>query len=268
MNTNALFSSQSPEWPTPQALYHQLNREFRFDLDPCPVGGKVDGRGPLFSRWDGGRVFCNPPYGPDIANWLVRAREPILAVFLLPARTDTKWFHELVLGRADEIRFIKGRLKFGNAKNSAPFPSFLAIYRNADPGSRRQLCDELEDDEKSKHAKGGDCEAGEAADEVAVSRQACLDHVAALEAERSAADERFHELNEKMADAGYPTLDLPCDGLVHLIEERDTLKAENERLERAYKDLRAKVIYFNHAELASEDYSASLGLLAERLEDE
>lgn len=74
-------------------------------------------------------MFCNPPYS-DIRPWLSKAREAALAVFLVPARTDTRWWHDLAM-KADEIRFLRGRLKFGDAKNSAPFPSVLLIFRDA-----------------------------------------------------------------------------------------------------------------------------------------
>jgi DNA N-6-adenine-methyltransferase (Dam) len=124
-----LFSSQSWEWPTPREFYRELDREFGFDFDPCPIGGTEDARSPLFVSWSGKRVFCNPPYGPEIPKFLVRAPEAKLAVFLLPARTDTRWFHELVLPRASEIRFIRGRLRFGEAKHTAPFPSMVVVYR-------------------------------------------------------------------------------------------------------------------------------------------
>ena len=123
-----VFRSQSVEWPTPQKLRDELDVEFGFNFDPCPLGGEQDGRSTLFTEWRGKRVFCNPPYGPEIRKFLERAHEAELAVFLIPARTDTKWFHEIVLPLAKEIRFIKGRLKFGDAKHSAPFPSMLVIF--------------------------------------------------------------------------------------------------------------------------------------------
>lgn len=72
-------------------------------------------------------MYCNPPYGRGIGDWLAKAREAELSVYLLPSRTDTKWWHEHAM-KADEIRFLKGRLKFGESKNSAPFPSVLLIY--------------------------------------------------------------------------------------------------------------------------------------------
>jgi hypothetical protein len=126
-----LFSSESVEWPTPQDLYRKLNEEFRFDFDPCPVDAKESGLHPLFTSWANKRVFCNPPYGPRIPEWLERSKEAAVAVYLLPARTDTRWFHEHCLPRASEIRFIKGRLKFGDATAGAPFPSMLVVFRKA-----------------------------------------------------------------------------------------------------------------------------------------
>lgn len=88
----------------------------------------MDGLAPLYSDWTGKRVFCNPPHGPGIRNWLERGLDAACAVFLIPARTDTKWFHEVVLPLAVEIRFLKGRLKFGDSKNSAPFPSMVVVF--------------------------------------------------------------------------------------------------------------------------------------------
>jgi len=123
-----LFKSESVEWATPKGVYDALDGEFHFDFDPCPLDGSEDGLATLFTEWRGRRVFCNPPYG-DIAGWLRRGREAELAVFLVPARTDTRWFHELVMPFASEIRFIRGRLKFGHATNNAPFPSMLVVMR-------------------------------------------------------------------------------------------------------------------------------------------
>ena len=78
-------------------------------------------------------VFCNPPYGRDIADWVRKCSEENAKwhntiVMLIPARTDTKYFHDYIYGKA-EIRFIKGRLKFGDAKNAAPFPSMVVVFR-------------------------------------------------------------------------------------------------------------------------------------------
>ena len=127
-----LWSSQSVEWKTPEGLYADLNREFGFTFDPCPYGGRIDG---LLIPW-GRRTFCNPPYGPPVRSWLRKGLMEIeqpgreLVCFLLAARTDTKWFHDLVLPFADEIRFIRGRLKFSGHRNSAPFPSMIVIYNS------------------------------------------------------------------------------------------------------------------------------------------
>lgn len=136
-----LFKSSTGEWETPQAFFDELDREFHFTLDPCatPENAKcetyftkeVDGLAQCWSRY---RVYMNPPYGRKIGDWVKYAREEAVAcaelvVCLLPARTDTRWFHDYIYGRA-EIRFIKGRLKFVGAVNSAPFPSMLAIYTN------------------------------------------------------------------------------------------------------------------------------------------
>lgn len=125
----------SVEWPTPPTLYRQLDAEFHFTLDPCPYGGSEDGLSTLFRPWAGERVFCNPPYGPGVHKWLGRAREAELAVYLIPARTDTRWFHRDILPYAKEIRFIRGRLKFGDAQTAAPFASMVVVFE----GMRREF---------------------------------------------------------------------------------------------------------------------------------
>jgi site-specific DNA-methyltransferase (adenine-specific) len=119
------FSSLTDEWKTPDSIYKKLNEEFGFDFDPCPLGGS-DG---LDIDW--GRVnFINPPYS-TLKAWCKKAYEEHLkgktCVMLIPARTDTKAWHLYVM-KAKEIRFIQGRLKFGNAKNSAPFPSCVVVF--------------------------------------------------------------------------------------------------------------------------------------------
>ena len=123
-----VFSRQSVEWPTPTALYDQLKAEFSFTLDPCPLGGTENGLARLFMPWTGERVFVNPPYD-QIPSWLNRWKDAPLVVYLLPARTDTRWFHEICLPFAKEIRFIKGRLRFGEEVNPAPFPSMVVVFR-------------------------------------------------------------------------------------------------------------------------------------------
>jgi DNA N-6-adenine-methyltransferase Dam len=120
-----LYSRKSVDWRTPEKLYAALNAEFHFDFDPCPIEA-TDG---LIQSWAGKRVYCNPPYGPKTADFLRKAGEAEIAVFLVPSRTDTKWFHEIVLPRAKEIRFIKGRVHF-NDKGPAPFPSMVVVFRH------------------------------------------------------------------------------------------------------------------------------------------
>ena len=121
--SGSLFSAKSWEWRTPALLYEDLDAEFHFDLDPCPIGA----RNGLSISWRNRRVFCNPPYGPGIREWLALAPAAEIAVFLLPARTDTAWFHEICLSAAAEIRFLRGRLRFNDA-GRAPFPSMLVIF--------------------------------------------------------------------------------------------------------------------------------------------
>lgn len=125
----ARFGSATVEWATPKHLYAKLNAEFHFDFDPCPLGGTQDELAELFTSWRGKRVYCNPPYGPPIGKFIKRGFEADLAVFLVPSRTDTRWFHELVLPYAEEVRFVRGRLKFGDAKHPAPFPSMILVFR-------------------------------------------------------------------------------------------------------------------------------------------
>lgn len=140
MNTAVHFSSATDMWATPQKTFDELNREFNFVLDVCAVAENTkclsyyspvqDG---LKQKWNiGGTAWMNPPYGRSIGLWIKKAYEESKAgatvVGLLPARTDTRYFHEYIYGKA-EIRFIKGRLKFGDAKNSAPFPSMIVIWK-------------------------------------------------------------------------------------------------------------------------------------------
>lgn len=136
----AMFSSKTPEWETPQSLFDTLDSEYHFDLDPASTDEnakcerhftKADNG--LEKNWGGCRVFCNPPYGREIGVWIRKgyeeSRKPnTIVVMLLPARTDTKWFHDYCM--KGKIRFIKGRLKFGTAKTSAPFPSMVVIFES------------------------------------------------------------------------------------------------------------------------------------------
>ena len=122
------FMSVRDTWKTPKAVYQTLDAEFHFDFDPCPPNPQFDG---LVCNW-GHSNFVNPPYGRVIGNWLAKAWQEQLksktSVFLIPSRTDTSWWHDYVMN-ADEIRFIRGRLKFDDQPNSAPFPSAIAVFR-------------------------------------------------------------------------------------------------------------------------------------------
>lgn len=125
---NVHFSSERLDWKTPKVVYQILDAEFRFDFDPCPVNPKFDG---LACDW-GGSSYCNPPYGRDLGRWIEKGfaefKKGKTVVFLIPSRTDTKWWHEYCM-KATEIRFIKGRLRFDDQKNSAPFPSAIIIFK-------------------------------------------------------------------------------------------------------------------------------------------
>ena len=140
------FSSTSDDWATPQDFFDALDAEFGFALDVCasPTNTKClnyftraeDG---LSQDWGRERCWMNPPYGREIKAWMQKAveasRQGALVVCLVPARTDTAWWHDYA-ARADEIRFVRGRLRFGNARHSAPFPSAVLVFRpQSDVGS-------------------------------------------------------------------------------------------------------------------------------------
>ena len=126
--SRVMFSSAKEKWATPADTYAALNAEFRFTLDPCPIGWQAGDPDGLALDWSRHRVYCNPPYGRNVGAWLAKARTAALAVYLLPARTDTRWWHDYAT-QADEIRFLRGRLKFGGQEKTAPFPSAILIYR-------------------------------------------------------------------------------------------------------------------------------------------
>ena len=135
MITHGLFSSVTDMWETPQNFFDELDKEFHFSCDVCAIEENAkcakfytpeqDG---LKQTW-GGVCWMNPPYGREIGKWVKKASESnATVVCLLPARTDTRWFHDYIYGKA-EIRFVRGRLKFGNSKNTAPFPSMVVVFR-------------------------------------------------------------------------------------------------------------------------------------------
>ncbi len=130
--------SQSAEWSTPQNIFNALNEEFAFELDVCATAENAKcsryytiEQNALIQPWDG-VCFCNPPYGRGIEKWIKRAydssRSGATVVLLIPAHTDTKYWHDFVL-KAAEIRFVKGRLKFSGATKAAPFPSVVVVFR-------------------------------------------------------------------------------------------------------------------------------------------
>lgn len=141
MKRDVLFSKNSDEYATPTEVFEELDAEFHFTLDPCATDENAkcmtyftkedDG---LSKTWGGHRVFCNPPYS-QIGKWVEKCyseslKPGTIVVLLIPARTDTKYFHDYIYHRS-EIRFIKGRLKFNEHTENAPFPSMTVIFRAA-----------------------------------------------------------------------------------------------------------------------------------------
>lgn len=138
-NLNVMYSSQSEEWSTPDDFFKKLDDEFHFTLDPCATDAnhkcekyytkEQDG---LEQDWTGETVFCNPPYVRGMERWVKKCYEHAqnggVVVMLIFARTDTKYFHEMIYHNA-ELRFVKGRLKFGGSRNSAPFPSMVVVFK-------------------------------------------------------------------------------------------------------------------------------------------
>lgn len=146
-NLKGVFSSKSDEWETPQEVFNVLNDEFHFNLDPCATDEnhkcdkyftkEDDG---LSKTWGGYRVWCNPPYS-KIGKWVEKAykegqKAGTVVVMLIPSRTDTKYFHDYIWHRS-EIRFWRGRIRFGNSKQNAPFPSMVVIFRGSNVKERK-----------------------------------------------------------------------------------------------------------------------------------
>ena len=138
MINKGMMTSDSCEWETPQDLFDKLNEEFKFILDVCATEknakckfflAKIDDGLNQDWTWENQWKWMNPPYGREIGKWVKKASEERKVVALLPARTDTKYFHEYIYNKKNvEIRFIKGRLKFSGSKNSAPFPLMICIF--------------------------------------------------------------------------------------------------------------------------------------------
>lgn len=138
MLNSGLFTSNTDLWSTPQAFFDKYNEQYHFTLDVCATDEnakceqyytkEIDG---LKQEWFG-VCWMNPPYGRDIKHWIRKAYESSIknnatVVCLIPARTDTSWWHDYCM-EAKSIEFIRGRLKFGNSKNSAPFPSVVVVF--------------------------------------------------------------------------------------------------------------------------------------------
>lgn len=146
-----LFSSKKMDWETPVELFSKMDEIFHFSLDvaanernkKCDMFYSINEDG-LSQSWKqvGGAVWCNPPYGREIGKWVEKAyKESLLhdttIVLLIPARTDTNYFHNFIYGKAD-VFFVKGRLKFldenKKEQNSAPFPSMLVVFNYSGSG--------------------------------------------------------------------------------------------------------------------------------------
>jgi phage N-6-adenine-methyltransferase len=146
LNTSLMFSSAKADWSTPEDFFQQLDAEFRFGLDAAATAqncklkaylgpGSFLAEDGLTADWQkfawGLAVYVNPPYGRGIGQWVQKAYEEsqkgLTVVMLLPARTDVRWFHQWAL--KGELRFVEGRLKFGDGSNSAPFPSVVVVFR-------------------------------------------------------------------------------------------------------------------------------------------
>jgi site-specific DNA-methyltransferase (adenine-specific) len=134
----SLFSSATAEWATPNWLFEALDREFGFTLDVCATHENAKCRkhftrveNGLVQDWSDHVVFMNPPYGREIGCWMQKAyesaRSGATVVCLVPARTDTEWWHKYAM--RGEVRLLRGRLRFGNSQNSAPFPSAIVVFR-------------------------------------------------------------------------------------------------------------------------------------------
>ena len=136
--TRGMMSSTTDMWGTPQEFFQRMDEEYHFETDVCAI--KENAKCPHFyspeddglaKTWTG-ICWMNPPYGRTIGKWVQKAamsanKNGATVVMLLPARTDTKWFHRYIYGKA-EIRFIAGRLKFGCGKHNAPFPSMVVVF--------------------------------------------------------------------------------------------------------------------------------------------
>lgn len=158
MKTDVMFSSKNMNFSTPQDFFDKLNDEFHFTLDACADESNhkcakyyTAEQNALKQDWSGETVFCNPPYGRNISCFVKKCFDEVYkgrckcVVLLVHARTDTRWFHDYIYHKA-EVRFVKGRLKFGGMVNNAPFPSMVVIFRGAGGDEDGRKADVRKDD--------------------------------------------------------------------------------------------------------------------------
>ena len=135
---SGLLTSNTDLWATPQEFFDEQNALYGpFDLDVCADGSNAKGAIYFDKEKDGlnqpwvGKCWMNPPYGKEIGKWMEKAYNSAgngtVVVCLVPSRTDTKWWHDFAM--KGQIKFIRGRLKFGGSKNTAPFPSAVVVFR-------------------------------------------------------------------------------------------------------------------------------------------
>ena len=138
MNNELMFSSATDMWATPQDFFDRLNGVFQFETDVCALPSNAKCHKFFTPEQDGlskdwkGTCWMNPPYGREIGKWVEKAYlqarfHGSTVVCLLPARTDTRWWHDYCV--KGEVHYVKGRLKFGGSENSAPFPSAVVVFR-------------------------------------------------------------------------------------------------------------------------------------------
>lgn len=138
--TIGMMSSNTDLWATPQDFFNKINEQYHFDIDVCALPENAKCEKYFTPETDGlkqdwtGICWMNPPYGREITKWVEKAykesQKGNTIVALLPARTDTKWFHEWIYEKNIRFELLKGRLKFGDSKNSAPFPSMIVVFES------------------------------------------------------------------------------------------------------------------------------------------
>ena len=138
----AMVSSKTNEWETPQDLFDKLNKEFQFTLDPCATTQNAKCKkyytletNGLYQDWSKDIVFMNPPYGGNTGLWIKKAfdesKRGAVIVCLIVSSTDRSYWHDYIFPYASEIRFLRGRIKFGEAKSTAPFASSVVIFKGS-----------------------------------------------------------------------------------------------------------------------------------------